>query len=118
MKKLICLLFFTTLFLAGCSRPIGPAIVNASGLQIEIVTEYEDGRRIDGKLEDGRLLWAGRPDAQIVRLSVKVGEYSFSTASDELRIPLPGDKWPAFVVRKNGLKKVRLDEALKLTAIK
>jgi hypothetical protein len=101
------------LLTSSCWDPaVGPVLVNASGDVAHISSSYEDGRTINGELEDGRVLWAGYAGAPISSAEVRVGDSTFRLAADELRTPLPGDKWAAFVLKKEGIQQVQLGDAV------
>lgn len=111
IPSLICAAF--ALLTASCRDPsVGPVLVNASGQVAHISSRFEDGRTINGELEDGRVLWAGYAGAPISSAEVRVSDATFRLAAEELRTPLPGDKWAAFVLKKKGIQQVRLSDAV------
>ena len=99
------------LLISACSRAIGPALANASGEIAHILTRYDDGHTISCDLESGRLLWAGSAASDISSVVIQVGSASYTLVAAELKTPMPGDKWVAFVLKKEGIQKVRFEEA-------
>ena len=111
MNYKILILFIPLFYFFGCSVGKGPAFFNDSGGTIEIIACYEDGHRIVGSLDSGVFLWAGYLRAPISSATVTVAGISYSLGTEELRSPIPGDNWAAFVVRSDGVHKIKLSEA-------
>ena len=113
----ILILFISLLFLNSCSPATGPAVFNDSGMAIEITTYYEDGHRITGLMDPGIFLWAGYTGGQITSATVIVAGVSYSLEMEQLRTPATGEKYAAFVVRSDGVYKVKLREALEMAEL-
>ena len=100
---------------SGCDyKTVGPAIFNDSGGTIKTIKHYENGHRIEGTLRQADFLWGGYQVAPIVSMIVIVAETSYSIGKDELKTPMVGEKHAAFIVRSDGIHKVRLSEALEM----
>jgi hypothetical protein len=95
-----------------CIPAKGPVLVNASGTVAHVSSSYEDGRAIESDLENGHVLWVGSGGAPISSVVVRVGVSTFTLSAVGLRTPLEGDKWAAFILKKEGLQKVKLDVAM------
>ena len=112
LRNILCLGGICVALLASsCRRASGPVLVNASGTVAHVASSYEDGRTIEGDLETGRLLWSGYTGSPISSATIRIGDGTFTLSAVELRTPFEGDKWAAFILKKDGPQKVKLEEA-------